>query len=378
MRRGGIAISSLGLLLLGTPAAAEPAVPEFSVVENWPGLPDDFEWGKVSAVAADAQGRVYVGHRGDDPIVVLSPLGEVLRRFGNVDIPRRRAIVRRPAPGTNAVLEFVPLEFEPGRDVPPEDILADETLRFIHGLFVDTAGHVWVTDLARSVVLKYNQEGTLLMVLGSPDDPGDNLGQFNQPTDVAVNSHGEIYVADGYVNSRVVRFASDGQFLGTWGRRGEGEGEFNTPHALVIDEEDRVMVSDRENRRVQIFDREGKWLASWNGLGLVGVGVDQANDIFLGRDGLLYVGTGRGNQVVMLDDKGQEVGRLGNPPSTAAEIFANQRAGPGRFNVIHGLCLDPAGNLFVAEPRSRRVQKFLRIGSDYPASAELQPSAISN
>jgi DNA-binding beta-propeller fold protein YncE len=78
---------------------------------------------------------------------------------------------------------------------------------------------------------------------------------------------GDIYVTDGYGNSRVVKFSRDGKFLTQWGSKGSGPGEFDLPHAVVLDREGRVYVADRENNRIQVFTREGKFVAQWPELG---------------------------------------------------------------------------------------------------------------
>ena len=102
------------------------------------------------------------------------------------------------------------------------------------------------------------------MTLGTARTPGQDGTHFDKPTDVAIGADGTIYVSDGYGNNRVARFSPDGKFLGQWGsNKGDKPGEFNLPHSISIDAEDRVYVADRENRRVQIFDHDGKFLSAW-------------------------------------------------------------------------------------------------------------------
>ena len=89
---------------------------------------------------------------------------------------------------------------------------------------------------------------------------------FNHPADVAVSPAGEIYVADGYGNSSVHRFSVEGEHLGSWGAPGAGRGEFTTPHGIWVDAQDRVLVADRENNRVQLFSPEGDYYGEWRDL----------------------------------------------------------------------------------------------------------------
>ena len=92
------------------------------------------------------------------------------------------------------------------------------------------------------------------------------MSPFNHPTRAAVAPDGEIYVADGYGNARIHRFSPEGEWRASFGEVGQGPGEFMTPHSIIVDRENRLVVCDRENDRVQLFDRDGRWLAEWRGL----------------------------------------------------------------------------------------------------------------
>jgi DNA-binding beta-propeller fold protein YncE len=90
---------------------------------------------------------------------------------------------------------------------------------------------------------------------------------FNRPTDIAFAPNGDFYVTDGYGNSRVVKFSSNGRFLKTWGTKGRGKGQFDTPHSVAVDRQGRVYVADRENYRIQIFNADGEFLQEWTHVG---------------------------------------------------------------------------------------------------------------
>ncbi|MBI3694700.1 MAG: 6-bladed beta-propeller [Acidobacteria bacterium] len=191
-------------------------------------MPDGWKFGRVSSVATDANGQVYVFHRGKkaDPIVVFDNKGNYLRSWG-------KGMFGNP-----------------------------------HGMRVDKQGNVWITDNGDHQVMKFTNKGELLLTLGIKGKAGTDPKTFNRPTDIAFTPSGDaFYVSDGYGNSRVVKFTKDGKYLMDWGKRGAGPGEFNTPHSVGVDSKGTVYVSDRENNRIQIFDANGKFLRQWTHLG---------------------------------------------------------------------------------------------------------------
>jgi streptogramin lyase len=136
-----------------------------------------------------------------------------------------------------------------------------------HGLRIDDQDNLWTADDGSHLVLKLSPAGRVLLILGRKGVAAESDWLFNQPTDIAFGKSGEIYVSDGYGNSRVVKFDRDGNFLKVWGRYGTGPGEFNLPHSIAVDREGHVYVADRENRRIQIFDADGTFLTEWTGNG---------------------------------------------------------------------------------------------------------------
>ena len=190
-------------------------------------MPDGWKFGRVSAVATDSKGEVYVFHRGKkaDPIVVFDGKGRYLRSWG-------RDQFGNP-----------------------------------HGFRIDNDDHIWTVDNGHHTVKKWTRSGELLMTLGTKGISGESDKLFYRPTDIAFASNGDFYVSDGYGNSRVVKFSAQGKFLLTWGNKGPLPGEFNTPHSIAVDGAGNVYVSDRENNRIQIFDANGKFLRMWTHLG---------------------------------------------------------------------------------------------------------------
>ncbi len=190
-------------------------------------MPEGWKFGRVSAVAIDASNNVYAFQRGPkaDPIVIFAPDGRYLRSFG-------KGLFKGP-----------------------------------HGLRLDAEQNVWITDTALHQVMKFSNAGKLLLTLGTAGKPGSDKQTFNRPTDIAFAAGGDVYVSDGYANSRIVKFSKDGKYLMEWGKPGRGPGEFQVPHSVAVDPAGLVYVADRENNRVQIFDPNGKFLRQWTHTG---------------------------------------------------------------------------------------------------------------
>jgi DNA-binding beta-propeller fold protein YncE len=267
---------------------------------NWPNLPAGWNFGEAEAAAVDAEGNVYVFHRGPHPIIVFDPQGRYLRSFGD------------------------------GLFVGP------------HGLRIDRDGNLWAADSEAHIVLKIDLRGRVQMVLGRRRRSGETDAMFNQPTDVAVDSNGNVYVTDGYGNSRIVKFASDGRFLQSWGKPGSGKGEFNWPHSIVIDRQDHIYVADRRNNRVQIFDTNGKFLDQWTHVGT-------PMGLALAEDESLFMTEGSNNRVLEMNLEGRILGAFGEKGKRT-----------GQFDICHQLAVDADKNLYVAEVANWRVQKLVR------------------
>ena len=219
-----------------------------------------------------------------------------------------------------------------------------------HSVTLDRQDDIWVTDVALNQVFKFSHEGKLLLTLGARGVAGNDSSHFNRPTDVAVAPDGSFYVSDGYVNSRVLKFAADGKFLVQWGTKGNGPGQFDLPHGIALDAAGRVFVVDRQNARVQVFDGEGTYLSQWKGPPFV-----SPQDIAISIDGTAFV-TDIGDDslpdrsgVFVIRPEGSSVGRIGRRGNY-----------DGQFIVAHGVAVGKNGEVYVADFSGRRVQKFLR------------------
>jgi DNA-binding beta-propeller fold protein YncE len=267
-------------------------------VENFFHLPPNMNFGEVSAVALSLQGNIFVFNRGSQPIFEFSKDGKFVRT------------------------------------------LAEELVGSAHGLRIDEHNNLWITDVVTHTVLRLNQEGNVTLVLGRKNRSGETDALFNQPTDVAFGPAGEIFVTDGYGNSRVVKFDRDGNFMKAWGRKGNAPGEFNLPHTIVIDKKNLVYVGDRENNRIQIFDLDGNFLKEWRHVGAPwGLG--------LAKDGTIFMADGYANRVLQLDSNGKILG-----------TFGESGRKPGQLMFAHSVTVATDGSLFVSEILNWRVQKF--------------------
>lgn len=288
----------IGLAVVGVATAADKPSrgPGFTLVpaKAFLQLPEGLQLGPCSATAVNSRGELYVFHRGPKPILCFDAEGRFLRSWG------------------------------------------DDVIKIAHGLRVDRDDNVWVTDVGGHRVYRFDPEGKLLLALGTGQAGAAN-DEFNQPTDIAFGPGEEVYVSDGYGNSRVMKFNTKGQLLTSWGTFGTQKGEFRLPHSILTDKQGRILVGDRENNRIQVFDGDGKWLASWKGFAPYGMAFD--------ADGRLFVADGRAGQVLLLDEHGKVRKRWGKP---------------GQFLMPHMLALDADGDLYVAEVNGMRLQRLER------------------
>ena len=290
----------LAVLTVAVPVPAESDFPSmrYEVDPDWPLLPPGWNFGEVAGVAADNRGHVFVFHRGEHPIMEFAPDGRMVRSWGE-------GLFIRP-----------------------------------HAVRVDPEGNIWTVDNDTHQVLKMDSSGRVRMVVGRYEQGGETEENFNRPTDVAFAPNGDFYVSDGYVNSRVVRFSKEGRYITAWGKKGDGEGEFNIPHTIAVDRQGRVYVGDRENYRVQIFDPDGNFLTQWRHVGAPW-------GLELRPDDTLFIADGYNDRILKVTLEGKVLGAFGT----------NGRM-PGELNFAHHLAIDPSGNIFVSEIKNQRAQKF--------------------
>jgi DNA-binding beta-propeller fold protein YncE len=232
---------------------------------------------------------------------------------------------------------------------------------FPHTIRADKDDNLWLVDRDHAQMMRFTASGELLRTIGTkgfrsdtgvaPDVAKSDAwkyvthagGPFNLPTDIALTPGGEMFVTDGYGNARVHKFAADGTHLMSWGEPGKGPGEFNLPHAVWIDRRGRVLVADRENDRVQVFDQNGRLLTIWP-TKLIGPAV-----IYVDADDIVYIVEHNAGLVSVLTLEGERLAQWGDPS----------------FKSCHGIWGDSHGDLYVVRAgpwgRRRRVVKHVRV-----------------
>jgi DNA-binding beta-propeller fold protein YncE len=270
----------------------------YQLVPNWAQLPSGWTLGEVSGVAIDNDGDIWVFHRGEHPLIEFKPDGKFVRSLGEGAVTRA------------------------------------------HGLRVDAQNNLWITDVGAHTVTKYDQQGKVLMVLGEKGKAGEDNAHFDRPADIAFAPNSDFFVADGYGNSRVVKFDKHGKFIKAWGKKGTGQGEFNLVHAVALDAKGLLYVADRENDRVQIFDQAGKFIKVWTHVGA-------PFGFFMTRDDRLVITDGRAHKVSIVDRAGKLLHSFGSPGTA-----------PGQFQMPHDIAVSAKGELYIGEITNKRIQKF--------------------
>jgi sugar lactone lactonase YvrE len=244
----------IGLTLLIGPQAllqqqvlAQQAVPAiaFESVLNPLKLPTNMYFGEVSGIAVNSKGHVFALSRGNTSGPAFAAAATQLLEF-------------------DAKGQFVR---EIGKNL--------YAWAFAHTVKIDPNDNIWVTDKGSDMVIKFDPDGRVIMVFGRKQEASDEEtgplkhvkpplppedGRFRQVTDVTWDKAGDTFISDGYINSRIAKVDKDGNWLKSWGEPGKGPGQFNTPHSIATDANDNVYVADRGNRRIQVFDKDGKFL----------------------------------------------------------------------------------------------------------------------
>lgn len=213
----------------------------------------------------------------------------------------------------------------------------------------DPEKHVWVVDRESQQVLKFTNDGkTLVMSLGEYRVPGTDEKHFGRPADIGWAPDGSFYVADGYQNTRVVKFDRHGKYLLAWGTQGSGPGQFLRPHGIAVDASGRVYVVDRTNRRIQIFDANGRYLDEWPGFSSpTRTWVTEDQHVWVAESGT--GAGGGGNRLLKYDLKGTLLTYFGTQGTTT----------PGMMAGPHDLSVDSEGNLYVSNGLDQRVDKYV-------------------
>jgi len=344
-----LAFACFGAAAFAQSGAKVPEIPFDSSVDFLK-LPENLHLGEPSGVAVNSKKHIFVFNRGN---------------------------TTGPAYGATASQV---LEFDPNGKYIREIGHNLYAWSYAHTVRVDSGDNLWAVDKGSDMIIKFNQEGRVNMVFGRKKEASDEAGpwtrvnpprpavdgQFRQPTDVTWDPQGNIFISDGYINSRVAKYDKNGKWVKQWGDRGTKEGEFNTPHSIAADAKGNIYVADRGNRRIQVFDHDGALLRimtidvpvppdahPWFGnqptveQGAAQSGAPWAICITPGPTQYLYSADAYPGRVYKLTLDGKVLGVLGKSGRV-----------PKSFGWIHEMACPSENELYVAEILNWRVQKL--------------------
>jgi hypothetical protein len=360
MRRWLLGVGVAMVAPLAAPAWAQdvPQIP-YESVSNFLKLPPDVNLGEAAGVAVNSKGNVFVYSRSG------SSLGPA---YGNA---------------ASQLLEFTP----DGRFVREigKNLYA---WSFAHTVRIDKDDNIWATDKGSDMIIKFNdKDGKVATVFGRKSESSDADahplerpkpplpavdGRFRQPTDVTWDGQGNIYISDGYINSRIAKYDKNGKWVKQWGGPGSAPGQFNTVHSIASDAKGNIYTADRGNRRIQVFDGEGTLLNTIkidvpfdaNAVPVIGNKPDLTNYqqvggtfspgapwalcITPGANQVLYVADAYPGRIYKLSLDGKVLGVLGESGRQLKQ-----------FGWIHEIACPSENVLFVAEIITWRIQKLL-------------------
>jgi len=344
---------SVLLLFVAAPLfAQQPPEIRFHSVADFLKLPPDIYLGEATGVAVNSKSHVFVFSRGN---------------------------TTGPAYG-GAAAQL--LEFAPDGKFLREIGHHLYAWSFAHTVKVDKDDNIWVTDKGSDMVIKFNPEGRVVLVFGRKQEASDEGteplkhvkpplpavdGMFRQVTDVAWDATGNAYISDGYVNSRIAKVDKGGNWVKSWGEPGDQPGQFNVPHSIAVDAQNNIYVADRGNRRIQVFNTDGKFLRQFtidvpapadarpaignkpaSTTGTMSPGAPWTLCITAGPNQVLYTSDAFPGRIYKLSLDGKVLGILGKSGKQL-----------GQFGWIHEIACPSADELYVAELLNWRIQKLI-------------------
>jgi DNA-binding beta-propeller fold protein YncE len=344
-------------LLVGSAFAQQPSssIPElpYHSMQDFLKVPSDSYFGEVVGVATNSRGHIFVFSRGNTSGPAYGAAAAQLLEFG---------------PDGKYLREI-------GRNL--------YAWSFAHAVRVDKEDNIWAVDKGSDMVVKFNPEGRVAMVfgrkveasdegaapLGHPKPPLPPVdGYFRQVTDIAWDSNGNAYISDGYINSRIAKIDKNGDWITSWGEPGNQPGQLNTPHSIAVDAQNQVYVADRGNRRIQVFNCDGKFLRQFTidvpvpadarpaignrptatTTGTMAPGAPWCLCITPGPNQVMFAADAYPGRVYKLSLDGKVLGVLGKSGKQL-----------NQFGWVHQIACPSEREIYVAEQLNWRVQKLV-------------------
>ena len=352
------AVAGLVLMLAMTSGATAQGE-QYRLVPNWPTLPADMWFGLkeappppaereaqaaarrargqmggggglptnqpgISGLAIDQQDRIYVFNRGPKPVMVFDTAGKLVLAGGD-------------------------LEYN-GKTINKD---------WEHSGAVDWEGNVYIIERDAHRIVKVTPKmDRFLMQIGTTMEKGNDATHLDLPSGIAVLKSGNIVVTDGYGNNRVILYDKNGKFIKQVGKgaggpadKGTGPGEWVLPHKLAVDAQENLYIIDRENKRLQVFDKDLNYKREikheWNPW-----------DVHISRKGTEGVG-------YVADHYLERVHKFSLADGKLLATWGSQGTGPGQFDWVHGIVVDSKGAVYAADTYGQRIQKFVPAGSSY-------------
>jgi|TARA_B100001964_G_scaffold244129_1_gene324364 DNA-binding beta-propeller fold protein YncE len=324
---------------------------------GWAKVPHGLWLREATSVAVDSADNVYIFNRGNMPVITFDVNGNLINKWGTDNSPN----------------DVVILEDAYGNRMQ----YWNNWFTRAHAITVDFEDNLWLVDDSGNQIHKMSPNGEFLMTIGTngtthgkPPTTGEaSLRQsgemFNRPTDVAISkSSGDIFISDGYGNSRIHRLDHEGKHILSFGESGTEPGQFNLPHNLALLDDTEIVVCDRENNRIQVFSIDGKYSREWMAHKAVAVEVVGSGDdarIYVAEQGPAPVqrGVARiGNCVRIYDRHGNQIIRFGSD-------YLGEN--PDQFLWPHSLAIDSNGSIYVAEVSYTEVGRRLNPPKEMPS-----------
>jgi len=321
------------------PAHAQVPEIKFDSVPNALQLPAGLYLGEVAGVATNSRGDVFVYTRTGHPTISIGtarPCAHGGSRLFQFD--RNGAFVREIGKNSYGFM-------------------------FASQVRIDPNDNIWVVDQMTNMVIKFDPQGRLAMLLGRkaesvpvparPSAAGDGAGQptdlFDRPTDVAWDAARNIFVADGLGNARIAKFDKDGKFVKSWGKKGSASGQFANVRSIAVDAQGNVYAADGGNKRVQVFDNDGTFKTAFTN-----VGNAQALCMTKGANPVLYVSNSNPPNDI---DRDGEIYKM-RLDGTMTGKFGRAGKLPKEFGTVNAIDCRSENTLYVGEIGNLRVQKL--------------------